>query len=68
MTKSAAPKQDYWSFVKRQFKKNKRALFSLYLMLGLVLLAIFADFIANDKPIYAKYNGTSYFVLFTKEW
>jgi len=54
-------KQDYWAYVKRQFKKNKRALFSLYFVAFIVLIALFADFLANDKPIYCKYKGESYF-------
>lgn len=53
--------QGYWSYVKRQFKKNKRALFSLYVIAFLVFIAIFADFIANEKPLVAKYQGTTYF-------
>jgi len=53
----APKKQDYWSYVKRQFKKNKRALWSLYFVGFLAAIALFADFIANEKPIIAKYNG-----------
>ena len=44
-------KQDYWSYVKRQFKKNKRAVFSAWIVFILALVAIFADFIANEKPL-----------------
>ncbi|MCO5230935.1 MAG: ABC transporter permease [Chitinophagales bacterium] len=44
-------KQDYWSYVKRQFKKNKRAVFSGWMVLLLMTIAIFADFIANEKPL-----------------
>lgn len=54
-------KQDYWSYVKRQFRKNKRALFSLYLILFMSFIALFADFIANEKPIVCKYQGKVYF-------
>jgi len=50
--------KSYWAYVKRQFKKNKRALFSLYFVFFLGLIAIFADFLANDKPILASYKGT----------
>ncbi|MCB9032458.1 MAG: ABC transporter permease [Chitinophagales bacterium] len=51
----------YWAFVKRQFNKNKRAVFSLYLVGFMAFIALFADFIANEKPIYCKYNDKSYF-------
>jgi len=54
-------KQNYWSYVKRQFKKNKRALFSMYFVGFLTVIALFADFIANEKPIYCKYKGETYF-------
>ncbi len=53
--------QSYWAYVKRQFRKNKRALFSLYFVMFLAFIAVFADFIANEKPIVAKYKGTTYF-------
>lgn len=54
----------YWAFVKRQFKKNKRALLSLYVVGFMALIALFADFIANEKPIYCKYNNENYFPIF----
>lgn len=57
----SAIKQDYWSYVKRQFKKNKRAVISLYLVLFLAFVALFADFIANEKPIVCKHEGKVYF-------
>lgn len=53
--------QGYWAYVKRQFRKNKRALFSLYAIMFLAFIALTADFIANEKPIYAKYKGSTYF-------
>lgn len=49
--------QDYWSYVKRQFRKNKRALYSFYFIVFLALIGIFADFLANEKPIFAKIDG-----------
>ena len=36
-----------------QFKKNKIALFSLYLLVTLILIARFAPLIANNQPLYA---------------
>ncbi|MCX7877515.1 MAG: ABC transporter permease [Ignavibacteria bacterium] len=53
--------QTYWSLVKHQYRKNKLAVAALYVVFFLVLMAIFADFLANDKPIYCKYKGESYF-------
>jgi peptide/nickel transport system permease protein len=53
--------QSYWAYVKRQFKKNKLALWSLYVACFLAMVALFADFIASDKPLIATYEGTTYF-------
>ncbi len=53
--------QSYWAYVRRQFKKNKRALYSMYFVLVLATIAVFADFLANDKPIVAQYQGEWHF-------
>ena len=47
----------YWEYVRRQFAKNKRALYAFYVVVVLLFVAIFADFLANDKPIMMKYEG-----------
>jgi peptide/nickel transport system permease protein len=54
----------YWSFVKHQFKKNKLAVISLYIVILLIIVAVFADFLAYQKPIYTSYNGQTYFPIF----
>ncbi len=51
----------YWSLVKHQFRKNKLAVASLYVVSILVLIAVFADFISSSKPLYAVYEGETYF-------
>ena len=56
--------QTYWSLVKHQFKKNKLAVAAFYVVLFLVVMALTADFVANDKPIYCTVNGVSYFPVF----
>ncbi len=53
--------QSFSAYVKRQFRKNKLALISMYIAYLLAFIAIFADFIANEKPIVAKYKGEMYF-------
>lgn len=55
------PDQTYWSLVKKQYKKNKIAVIALYVVVFLILIAIFADFLANNKPIYCSFKGTTYF-------
>ncbi len=57
-------KQDYWSYVRRQFSSNKRALYSFYIIVFMAMVAIFADFLANEKPIYCQYKGQTYFPIF----
>lgn len=53
--------QSYWSLVKHQYKKNKMAVVAFYVVIFLILIAVFADLLANNKPIYAKYKGEIYF-------
>ena len=48
----------------KQFKKNKAALIALYLLGLLTLVAIFAPFIANEKPLYAIYKGKVIYPVF----
>ena len=45
----------------RVFFANKRAVFSLWLFLLLFFVCLFAELIANDKPIIVSYNGSWYF-------
>jgi microcin C transport system permease protein len=48
------------------FKANKRGYWSLWLFLVLFVLSLFAEFIANDKPLFIHYDGKNYVpVLFT---
>jgi microcin C transport system permease protein len=50
----------------RNFKRNKRGFWSLWLFLALFLISLFADFIANDKPLFIHFDGKSFFpVIFT---
>lgn len=53
--------QSYWAGVKRQFRKKKVAVFSAYIACALGLVALFAPFLANEKPIVCKYEGNLYF-------
>lgn len=53
--------EGYRSRVWREFKQNRRASLSLGIVLALALLALAADFIANDKPYYIELDGQSYF-------
>ena len=42
------------------FRANARGFWSLWIFLVLFVLSLFADFIANDKPILVRYDGAFY--------
>lgn len=46
------------------FKRNRRGYVSLWIFSILFVLSLFAEFIANDQPIYIRYEGRSYFPVF----
>ena len=46
------------------FKKNKRGLYSSYILIIILLITLPAEFIANDKPLLINYNGGFYFPIF----
>jgi len=54
----------YVQIVGHQFKKNKLAMFSLNIIYVLMFVFIFADFLANDKPIVMRYQDKTYFPVF----
>ena len=43
------------------FKANRRGYYSMWIFLALFGLSLFAEFIANDKPIVLHINGETYF-------
>ena len=43
------------------FKANRRGYWSLWIFLALFGLSLFAEFIANDKPVLVVYRGSLYF-------
>ncbi|MGC9418802.1 MAG: ABC transporter permease [Rhodovulum sp.] len=48
----------------RNFKRNRRAYWSLIIFSVLFGLSLFAEVIANDKPIYVRYQGESFFPIY----
>ncbi len=54
----------FWQNVVVRLKKNKLAMIALRIVFILSLIAIFADFIAYNKPFYTRYQDESYFPLF----
>src|SRR5712692_347827 len=48
----------------QNFKANGRGYASFWIFLVLFVVSLFAEFIANDKPYYVRYDGRSYFPVF----
>jgi microcin C transport system permease protein len=64
----AVPPERRWIMVSplnkrrwQNFKANRRGHWSLWVFLALFVISLFAEFIANDKPIYIHVNGRSFF-------
>jgi microcin C transport system permease protein len=49
----------------QNFKANRRGYVSFWIFLVLFLVSLGAEFIANDKPFYVRYDGKSYFPVLT---
>ncbi len=47
----------YWQITKQKFLSNRLAKWSLWVFFALLFVAIFADFLANEKPIICKLEG-----------
>jgi peptide/nickel transport system permease protein len=60
----AAPSQSYWMMVRKQLGKNKLAVYCLRVIYLLIALALFADLLANEKPLACSYNNHTYFPIF----
>ena len=46
------------------FKNNKRGYYSFWIFSFLFLVSLFANFIANEKPLLVKYNSSFYYPIF----
>jgi peptide/nickel transport system permease protein len=61
LAQQEAMSQSYWSIVRRQFRKNRMAVWSLRFLYLLLFISLTADFIANERPLYCKIEGKTYF-------
>ena len=48
------------------FRRNRRGFYSLVLFGALFTISLFAEFIANDKPLVVAYEGRLHFPIFTR--
>ena len=46
------------------FRRNRRGFWSLWIFLAVFLVTLFAEFIANDRPILVRFNGAWYYPVF----
>jgi microcin C transport system permease protein len=46
------------------FRRNRRGFWSLWIFLALFFITLFAEFIANDRPIVVRYEGAWYLPVF----
>lgn len=47
-----------------QFRRNRRGYWSLWIFMALFFVTLFAEVVANDKPIVAMYDGAYFFPVF----
>ena len=50
----------------KRFRKNRRAFWSLAVLVVAYLLSLTSPWTVNDEPLYLKYNGKSYFPAFAR--
>jgi peptide/nickel transport system permease protein len=60
----AGASEGLWLDVWKRFTRNPIALSGFYVVCFLAFMALFADFLANDKPYYLQYRGKTYFPIF----
>jgi microcin C transport system permease protein len=48
------------------FRANRRGFWSLWIFLALFVISLFAEFIANDKPVLVYYDGAFYMPIFER--
>ena len=58
--RARSPNQRAWA----RFKRNRIGYVSLWIFLVLLVVATFAEFISNDRPLVARYEGHWYFPVF----
>jgi len=52
----------------QNFMSNRRAFYALWIFLSLFVICLFAEVIANDKPLIIRYNDKFYFPLLHKDY
>ena len=63
---SPESREGLWSDVWKRFKHNPIALAGFYVVCVLLFIALFADFLANDKPYYLALSRQNLFSDFSQ--
>lgn len=50
----------------QRFRNNRRGYWSFMILTLLFVLSLFAEFMANDKPLWVEYRGQAYFPVFER--
>ena len=58
----------YWQIVRREFLRSWLNRLGLWFIIFMGLVAIFAPLLANDVPIYVRYNNNVYFPILQTFW
>ena len=61
MCSSAAASPRSPAAASRTSRRNRRGFWSLWIFLALFVASLFAEFIANDRPLLVDYDGSWYF-------
>ena len=61
----SAVRQDFWAKVWRRFRRSQQGMVGLVFVTVLLVLALLAPLLANDRPIVARYQGDTVFPAFT---
>lgn len=61
MSENTKQQTSYFTYAWKQFRSHKPALVSLYVLTFLVVIAILAPVLANEKPLYVRYHDQSFY-------
>lgn len=54
-------RESYWRLIWRQYRRNRLAMLGLWVVAGLVVVALAAPWLAGDQPLVLRWNGAWYF-------
>ncbi len=61
---SEKQEDQYWARISRRFAQNRFGVWSIRIAIVLGMIAVLADFIANEIPLYCKLDGKHHFPVF----